>query len=56
MKKDYLDVIIELLRDDDRREKMRSDMIQNVSFNTWSDVVDKWEKVIGKERQQEDRT
>lgn len=45
LKKDYLHTIIELL-DDKQREKTRKDMIANVKYNTWNDVVTQWRKII----------
>lgn len=49
LKKDYLSVIIKLLDDNSRRDKIRADMVENVKYSTWIDVVDKWENIIGKE-------
>jgi hypothetical protein len=46
LKSDYLNAIIKLL-DDDSRDHLREVMINNYKYNTWSDVVDQWEQIIG---------
>lgn len=53
LKRDYLDAIIELLHDSDSRAKIREDMTKNVKYNTWDNVVDRWESVIGQGRQKD---
>lgn len=45
LKKDYLHTIIEMLNDK-QREKTRKDMVANVKYNTWPDVVAHWRKII----------
>ena len=52
LKNDYLSAIIKLL-DDNSRTKLREDMVNNVQYNTWGSVADQWERVIGKEENQD---
>lgn len=47
LKKDYVSTIIALLLNDSRRANIRSDMKDNVRFNTWEQVVAQWEALIG---------
>tara|TARA_R110002126_G_scaffold696_6_gene4413 strand:- start:624 stop:821 length:198 start_codon:yes stop_codon:yes gene_type:complete len=48
LKSNYLSAIIDLLDDDDRTKQiLRDDMVKNVKYNTWNDVVDQWENLIG---------
>lgn len=47
LKKDYLNSIIDLLSDSERRSSIREKMVKDVNYNTWDDVIDKWRKLIG---------
>ena len=48
LKSNYLSAIIDLLDEDDRTKQiLRDDMVKNVKYNTWNDVVDQWENLIG---------
>jgi glycosyltransferase involved in cell wall biosynthesis len=47
LKKDYVSTIIALLTNDSRRANIRKDMIENVKYNTWEQVVAQWEALIG---------
>lgn len=46
LKDDYAESIIRLMNDEDRHI-LREDMIKNVKYSNWNDVVEKWEAVIG---------
>lgn len=47
LQRDYLKTIIDLLGDKERRLSIRQKMIKDVKYNTWDEVADSWEKIIG---------
>ena len=51
LKEEYLATIISLLGDEDRKRNIREDMVRSVQFNTWSDVVTRWEEIIGEKEE-----
>jgi len=54
LQKNYLNSIIQLLNDSERRASIRKVMVKYVKYNTWGGVVSDWESVIGG-REQEGR-
>jgi hypothetical protein len=47
LKKDYLHTIIDLLDDVEYRNETRKQMMSEVRYSTWDDVVARWRQIIG---------